>query len=474
MFCGFATLSFFSNPLNKVIQLFGEEGRNTGLITYFALIILFLITLLMFDNLSVRVIVSAFQITGLISLIYSSIQWLDLDPFNWLNPYSPVISFFGNPNFNSSFLGIFSATIWPILISRISKLKFLFLLIVQMVNILLIIKTESKQGLILFFAGLIITVIIYTNTSFNLRKLQPLAIVSFTVILTSLILDVLQKAPWRSVLYEDSVSIRGDLWRAAWRMGIDNPLSGLGFDSFGFYYRQYRDQVAVLERGWQSHSSAAHNVPLDFLTIGGFPLFLSYLLLNFIILKAAVKAIKNSNTFDPVLVALTSGWMCFQLQSIISINQIGLAIWGWILGAGIIAYERNLSSTSIIFNIQSTVKSFTLHLFGIIVGILISIPYFNADASFRSAIESKKIESVLASAYQWPQTPGRMFQVSYVFKANNLVDLSNQVSSDAVKKFPLSYENWEFYYTRNNLSESDRRKALKIIGNLDPYNPITK
>ena len=49
-----------------------------------------------------------------------------------------------------------------------------------------------------------------------------------------------------------------------------------------------------------------------------------------------VKAFRNPSDSAKPLLALFSVWVAFQLQSLISLDQLGLSIWGWVLGAAII------------------------------------------------------------------------------------------------------------------------------------------
>ena len=79
---------------------------------------------------------------------------------------------------------------------------------------------------------------------------------------------------------------------------------------------------------------------MDIFAYGGFPLFITYILLNSYVLFHLWKGFKSFKKFDPVYVSLIAIWICYQTQSIISINQIGLAIWGWIPGGLIIGYVR--------------------------------------------------------------------------------------------------------------------------------------
>jgi hypothetical protein len=256
-------------------------------------------------------------------------------------------------------------------------------------------------------------------------------------------------------------------------MGIDNPISGLGFDSYGYYYRQYRDQLAITERGAEIFSNSAHNVFLDILTNGGFPLLIIYVFLLALILKSAVTGIRNSTEYNPFFTASVASWIAYQVQSLISINQIGIAVWGWVLGGAIIGFEKNMISVDLSTQASrrsNKLKSYPIVIVAISIGALASVPIYVADADFKRAIDSKKIEVVLETAYKWPQSPERMFRVAQIFRKNDLLDLSAQVAKDSVKKFPMDFRNWELLSTLSNLSEIERENALRKIRELDPNN----
>jgi hypothetical protein len=104
------------------------------------------------------------------------------------------------------------------------------------------------------------------------------------------------------------------------------------------------------------------------------------------------------------------------------------------------------------------------------IGALASVPTYIADANFRSAIESKKIDAVLDTAYKWPQSPERMFQVAQIFRKNDILDLSAQVAKNSVEKFPMDYKNWGILSTLSNLSDFERENALRKMQELDPNN----
>ena len=100
-----------------------------------------------------------------------------------------------------------------------------------------------------------------------------------------------------------------------------------------------RDAQALILPGPEVVTNAAHNVPIDILAYGGWPLFLSYILLIIASVAAIAKVTLRNKNYDGTFIALTVAWACYQIQSVISISQIGLAVWGWITSGAVIAYE---------------------------------------------------------------------------------------------------------------------------------------
>ncbi len=73
----------------KLQQLFGTTGRNTGLITYLAFSILFFVAMATSSLVFLGRFLMAVLVVGVASLGYGLIQGLGRDPFDWVNPYSP-------------------------------------------------------------------------------------------------------------------------------------------------------------------------------------------------------------------------------------------------------------------------------------------------------------------------------------------------------------------------------------------------
>ena len=74
-------------------------------------------------------------------------------------------------------------------------------------------------------------------------------------------------------------------------MFLSYPLFGVGIDSYGRFFRQFKDLGYVNEYGNLITSTNAHNVPLQFLSTGGLLLVIPYLVLLIMLLIRVLKAL---------------------------------------------------------------------------------------------------------------------------------------------------------------------------------------
>jgi len=467
----------------KFQQLFGTMGRNTGFITYLSFSILFVVSMVASTSMFLTRFLLVVLVAGIASLGYGLVQGLGADPFDWVIPYSPVFGFLGNPNFQSSLLGILGCVIFAQLFNKAPKLpiKSGYLLYI-VVTIYVIRETGSQQGFLILLLGSGVALGVYAiqrSRALGYSYLG-LAIISFVAVLVG----ILNKGPLASLLYKDSVTYRGDYWRAGWNMTVENPIFGVGLDSYGDWYRRSRTIEATLRRGPEVTSNAAHNVFLDISAYGGFPLALIYIALMVCVIVSGVKVVKRSQKFNAGFVGLLSAWVAFQAQSIISINQIGLALWGWVLSGLIIGYEINTRGSDAITKEQSgklATKSAdasagtTIAIFiGLIIGVLVGIPPYMASTKYKGALETSNPTIIQKAAYTWPLDASRMIQVARTLNDNNLKENGLQVALRAVERFPENYSAWAALYDMDSASEQQKKVALAQLKRLDPLNPTLK
>jgi O-antigen ligase len=470
-------LVLFVAPGDRWQQFFGAGGRQTGFLTYLSLVILTFCATLSSSNILNQKVFTALVLAGSLSIIYGLIQTVGLDPIGWTNPYSPVFGFFGNPNFLASFLGFSAAAVTVFLLSGGTKVLWRLLSGLFVISALYVIyESKSQQGFLVYGIGTSVAVIILFFKVKELSRFRYLVLGSAVIGFVGVLLDILQKSPWNSILYKPSVSFRGDYWRAGWKMTIEHPVFGVGLDSYRDWYYRSRDLVTASRPESSNYTDSAHNVFLDFSANGGFPLLFFYLGLIVLTFISALKVLKRMQKFDAYFVAIFIVWIGYLAQSLISINQIGLAVWGWLTSGLIIGYEiktRSEIDTKVKVEVKSRMPKNEAGVSmrigaGLVTGLALGLPAFLSDANFRSSIDSRNIERITATADRWPQDVIRMNYISRLFLQNELPDKALDVARKSVIVAPNNFQAWKILYELPNVPEAEKSQALEEMKKLNP------
>jgi hypothetical protein len=343
----------------------------------------------------------------------------------------------------------------------------------------IIYASKSQQGFLVFGAGTTIAILVLFFKHEKFRNFKYLVLAISLIGFVAVLLDILQKSPWASFLYKPSVSFRGDYWRAGWQMSLEHPVFGVGLDSYRDWFYRSRDLVTATRPEAGKYTDSAHNVLLDFSANGGFPLLIIYIALLVLTAVSAIKVLKRTNGFDPYFVAILTLWIGYLAQSLISINQIALALWGWLSAGLIIGYEINtrendLAKKQITSKNRSTEHSAAVSLKmagGLIIGLALGLPAFLADSDFRSSIDSRNIERITATVNKWPQDVIRINYVAMLFEQNKLPDKALEAARVAVKFSPEMFQSWKILYELPNTPPDEKAKALEMMRKLNPLNP---
>ena len=183
-------------------------------------------------------------------------------------------------------------------------------------------------------------------------------------------------------------------------------------------------------------------------------------------------------------------WFAYQAQSIISLNQLGLAVWGWIISGALIGFEINTrdvnknqtdtpqkkkqkTASQIV---ASKVQPKTLvSMFGfLIVGMLVGLPPLVASTQYLTALKSQDAVKVEKAAYIWPQDPARMGQIAEAFASSKLNSNELKVLLDGTKKFPDDFLMWNLLAQLPEATPEQKAEAKAQMKRLDPYNPDLK
>jgi len=320
---------------NFQLALYGPSGRLTGFLTYLCFAILFLAIAQSDSKLDIKSVTASLTFLGGFQTFYNLLQIAKLDPIDWNNPYGLVVGTLGNSNFTIALTAIcWIASFWHLIHfgRRGTKVLIAILLILE---IYVMWQSQVRQGFILIGFGL--AAVFVSKLTLRSKKLGILAACCFASLGILTLLGALQKGPFAEIIFKESVTYRGDYWRAALSMFKDNPITGVGLGHFGQAFASYRDLTQVSRRGPSFVSDQAHSVPLDFLSMGGLIFASPYLILIFVVLHRALRIMKKDGlkqSQDLLILLILFG--AYFLQSFISIDQIGLAIWGWVF-LGLIA-----------------------------------------------------------------------------------------------------------------------------------------
>ena len=468
--------------------LYGAFGRNTGFLSYLSLSLLFIIATQMRNQDSFVRIQKALLLAGLFNIFYCLAAKAGYDIVSWSNPYQAVLGTFGNPNFIGSFMGIISGVLFiQALASGASKAYRMIAGILLIMSFIVIYFADATQGLLLAAFGISLSLYFYLRISISRIIISRTYLFVLVISALVILLGILQSGPLASYLYKPSVSFRGDYWEAGISMGTSHLLNGVGVDSYGLFYRTFRSLESTIYPGIETTTDAAHNVYIDIFAGAGVMALLAYVFLTIFIVVVSWKHIKGLKSFDPVFFTLLVAWSGYQLQSLISINQLGLAIWGWALGGALIGYTRLqktevnksvVSKTSKRLKVKKTAEELLPASILIkviisgLVGFMIALPPFVADAKMRQFLSGKgTAEGLYKLAESWPRDSIRFNKSIINLAENNELEKAKSLAAFGTTIFPNDFASWSALFELSPEGSDEKLAYKKRLHKIDPYNP---
>ena len=472
-------------------QFFGVHQRHTGALTYISLAILALSASLVSNHEFLKRFIRTALIIGGLLVVYGNAQYLGLEPFPYVNSYTvnAPIGTFGNSNFQSAFLGMIAVLSFTMSLNAAFKpIARVGLALMGFASLLGVYETLAKQGYLNFVAGAGVVAMLWLFM--NERKSLAIAVAGIGAVGGGLVfLGLINLGPLANLIYKSSLAARGYYWRAAIEMLTDHPFFGVGMDGFGDWYLRSRPKD-YFENNFFSSSNAAHNVYLDIASSGGFMLITIYFGILGLAIYSIVKVAQRSDSFDVYFVALVGAWVAYQIQAFVSINQIGVAIWGWVLSGLIIGYEINTRVSETTQSIPAgrkqkgqkaknlvqplSSRNIISILAGVLIGAIVAGPLFIANARFYSAIKAGDIKAVESAGNQWPHDQRRMYMLAGIFRNAALDEQAIKVLREATLDYPDSFDLWTLWTTIPSASPTDLATAKAQLKRLDPFNPDLK
>ena len=483
-----ASVVFSSAPLSQ--KFYGTYGRNTGFLTYASLLFLFLGAALVRQKSFHRKVVRGLSIVGVVNVLYGILQLTHNDPLPWNNTYGTILGTFGNPDFVSAFLGLSVVVCLAWLLGNLKNWKVVVLSVIYILATLVEIKkSHAIQGLAVTAIGISIVGFFFIRA--KIKSKWPTLTYLIVVLITGITagFGALQKGPLVKYVYKGSVSLRGEYWAGAINTGRSHPFFGVGLDSYGDWYRLERRPSAIVRPGPNTVVNTAHNVFLDMFANGGYLLLLSYLAIIFLSALALFRLAKRSRTYDTTFVALSAAWIGYQAQAVISINQIGLAIWGWLLTGAIISYEivtreeifdqltanqKNSKRMARVIDTSLSPMAILVASIGGLLGLMLALPPFMADSHYFTAMQSGKVQILEKAALANPKDSYRLASTAQLLLQNKFNDRALVIAREAVKFNPLSFDAWNLLHAislQTPIPEAEKAKAIEMLKKLDPLNP---
>jgi len=476
---------FFFSGANKAQQFWGVFGRNTGILSYLALLAILFVTASVASKVTYSRITWSLVATVAIMSAYCLIQIAKLDPISW-SAFFPFGTL-GNVNFLSGFMGLGLVTVFIFaLSSQFTNRRRIALVSLFLIGVFVLIKSDSTQGIVALVVGVASYLLI--RSWYLHRALFIVALILFSSGFISLVLGLLDKGPLRGLIYQFTVLYRADYMHAGIAMLLHNPLTGVGIDSYDDWYRAERGIISALRTSLNRTANSAHNISIDLAAGGGFPLLIAYLLILGVISLAILKGLRSGLAKDPVFMALSMSWFAYQVQASVSINQIGVGVWGWILSGALLGYtkiEDLNKSDGLISNIGkkskrekksqrgspntpppiSVVSSATL----LAIGFTLAFLPLKTDADFAQASKIGSAQLLLEVTNR-PSINSFMLQKTAVDTFNsNLPDIAKVFNDRLKSRYPRNIGGWLVTYENSTYTQIERDEALRVISKQDPY-----
>ena len=484
-------------------EFFGVYGRNTGFVTYLSLSLLLLVATVASSSDLIAKFLYTFVIVGAVTTIYGYLQHFGIEPAGWVSPYNPIIGFLGNPDFNAAFLGMSIIAAGGLIFLETKSPKLKIILIPYIVLALYLMKLSIvKQGFFVVAAGVGVFAISRLYFS-KLRKLASALALAASISAIVVLLALFNLGPLASLLYKSSLTARGYYWQAGLEMISRQPFLGVGLDNFGNWYRQTRSQEAY---NWSptQYTNSAHNVFIDIAASGGLIAFLIFMIINALVIYSAFLVFKRNLIFDPVSATLFSIWFGFNAQLLISINQIGVSVWGWVtsglvIGLGIIRltpesekigadkeFKNKKAANRVSAGNNLAPGSIVKVTIGLILGAIIGLPSYIGEARYFTEMSSGDPVRIQNAAYIWPKNEQHFMQVATTLRDNrtntsiarpelkpesipDYSDLGIKVARDSVKFFPHSIYTYQLLRSFSGITAQEDLLTKQKMRELDPF-----
>jgi len=477
------SLVFNEAPISQ--QLWGVWGRSTGVLTYLAFVIFLLASAIegeKKDQISLR---RGFERLSYFISIYTLAQAGDIDPINWSQKL--MVATLGNINFMSSFLGLATISMLSrIIIEKLSVTSKSFYGLFVVLNLFLIWISGSIQGVAVVAAGSSILIMLKARKERGLRA--SIAWISSVTPFGILILLGTAGVGPLNALKQETVIFRMDYWLAGVRMTKENWLNGVGVDSYGDYYEQYRDLAAVERTGPQRITNTAHNIFLDVSSGAGIFAGVAFVAIFLLALNSVVQMTRSAK-FTDTDAAFAGMFFGFLVFAMISINQIGVGIWGFVFMGSLIGSsvrQKVGGKQSEIGNIQARTsnskasrvadtRTNTSLILSIIMGttvFIVGLQPIITDAKMLRAVQNSDFQAMKESVSRSTATSFHKSKFQTLLVQGGRESEALSFAREEVAQYPRSETSLRIVAFSETALKSERVRAAALLRARDPFNYV--
>lgn len=481
--------STFISDATLARKLFGYPGRYNGLIYYSCVVtIVFVTSRIVLSSNFMNTYIKYFIWTSLVFGGYGFIQFLNIDPIDWNVSFNRIVGTLGNPNFSGAFFALLCVTYGILFQNQSRNLKIVYLSLAIFFGLLAIL-TDSLQAPILIILGVCIYILMIAHK--NLSRLWfTIIILIMTFFGSFALITFFGYGPLGSRFEQVTLELRMNYWRIGIEIAKNNLLFGIGPDSYVEGFRLYRGEEFVRQFSDSVISDSAHNTLINFFANFGLPAFLSLSVLVIVITKNAISLIFTKDEVIDAGKIIPISWVLLLAQSIISIEQIGLSIYHWIIGGLLLNPNLYLStanmkraSKDVIRNDSNkTLRQISTELasIGALFVTILSFPFlreevnlnrFNIVSNSRTSEDLINLKIEEFSDYSLTEIRRIVHIVNFLL-INGRVNDAEYLLEELVTRDKDASEGFEIL-ARISSSRGDRDRELLLrqrIEELDPYN----
>ena len=313
------------------LAVVGRAGRHTGLATALAALTMAAVAGWAFRDRLPTAVRTALTTAAVPIGAYALVQAAGLDPLDWryVEGGPPVFSTLGNATFLSAWAGaVAPLALWGALDAKVHPGWRATSGAVGVLLLATVAASGSLQGLAAAALGCgVVMAGWWTATRRSALQRAAAAGVGLSVVGV-----VASRADTLATQAASSLATRVVHWQTAWSMASDHPVTGVGFEGFVSWFRAYEAPDAAAARGLERSLDSPHNVALELLTVGGWPLLGAWCALVLLVAVAFVRGWRRQAGQQRLaLAAVGGGWLAYLAQASVSIDVPALAVLGAVL-----------------------------------------------------------------------------------------------------------------------------------------------